>query len=542
MRVQLIVEPTPFTHVSGYANRFKEYLKYQKAAGAEVSIITPDDSEDAPNHFLGYPIATIRGFRFPLYKQIYLSWGISPIEGMREGLWRRLRPWNRLVSRRKNKLACLSAVSEVIDEFEPDLVHVTSPGFIPYMTTYIAREWKDVPLVMSYHTHIPVYARTYAWWLGGLGEWLAWSVIRQLHDCADLTVVTSPQMKAEFEAHGVQRVEVWNKGIDTHVFHPKHGAKAMWGETHAPDEDDDPAALAAAAREMRERLTGGEPEAPLLIYVGRLGVEKRLRDLRDVLSKLPGARLAFVGKGPDMDGLREYFAGTPTVFTGLLQGEELSRAFAAADVFVMPSDSETLGFVVLESMASGVPVVGCNRGGIPSLIDDGKTGFLFEPGDTEELAARVRCLVDDPPAARAMAAAARAEAERWGWEAATTRLREEQYVQAARNHRERQRDVRTLRQKIKRYRDSMFRGSRADVFAIFGNRAAEREAAALEEEERQLAGDIEALERKPTTRQLFGWLSARSPASLRLVTILLWPWRFLTAVMRKLRIALLPGS
>ena len=242
MRVQLIVEPTPFTHVSGYANRFKEYLKYQKAAGAEVSIITPDDSEDAPKHFLGYPIATIRGFRFPLYKQarrrsrprlppprppspppspppppsqIYLSWGISPIEGMREGLWRRLRPWNRLVSRRKNKLACLSAVSEVIDEFEPDLVHVTSPGFIPYMTTYIAREWKDVPLVMSYHTHIPVYARTYAWceqrfftplavnrhipvyartyawWLGRLGEWLAWSVIRQLHDCADLTVVPS---------------------------------------------------------------------------------------------------------------------------------------------------------------------------------------------------------------------------------------------------------------------------------------------------------------------------------------------------------------
>jgi len=142
-----------------------------------------------------------------------------------------------------------------------------------------------------------------------LGEWLAWSVIRQLHDCADLTVVTSPQMKAEFEAHGVQRVEVWNKGIDTHVFHPKHGAKAWWRETHAHDEGDDPAELAAAAREMRERLTGGEPQAPLLIYVGRLGVEKRLRDLRDVLAKLPGARLAFVGKGPDMDGLREYFDG-----------------------------------------------------------------------------------------------------------------------------------------------------------------------------------------------------------------------------------------
>ena len=69
MRIQLIVEPTPFTHVSGYANRFKEYLKYQKKAGAQVSIITPDDSPDAPSNFLGFPITTIRGFRFPLYPQ-----------------------------------------------------------------------------------------------------------------------------------------------------------------------------------------------------------------------------------------------------------------------------------------------------------------------------------------------------------------------------------------------------------------------------------------------------------------------------------------
>lgn len=227
MRVQLIVEPTPFTHVSGYANRFKEYLRYQKKAGAEVSIITPDDSEDAPSSFLDYPITTIRGFRFPLYKQIYLSWGIAPLEGMRQGLINRLNPLSGIKTRRKKKKECLSVVSEVVDEFEPDLVHVTSPGFIPYMTTYIAREWKDVPLLISYHTHIPVYARAYAKWMGGFGEWLSWAAIRQLHGCADLTVVTSPQMKAEFEEHGVPRVEVWNKGIDTEVFHPKYGAKPV---------------------------------------------------------------------------------------------------------------------------------------------------------------------------------------------------------------------------------------------------------------------------------------------------------------------------
>jgi len=536
MRVQLIVEPTPFTHVSGYANRFKEYLKYQKQAGAEVSIITPDDSEEAPANHLGYPITTIRGFRFPLYKQIYLSWGIAPIEGMRKGLWRRLRPWNRLATRRKNKEACLSCVSEVIDDFEPDLVHVTSPGFIPYMTTYIAREWKDVPLLISYHTHIPIYARSYMPFLGGLFERLSWVFIRQLHSCADLTVVTSPQMKQEFEDHGVPRVEVWNKGIDTDVFNPKYGIKPWWTKT---DPGDDAQALTAGARAMRERMTDGNPDAPLLVYVGRLGVEKRLRDIKDVLARLPQARLAIVGKGPDMEPLKEHFAGTNTVFTGLLTGVELSQAFAAADVFVMPSDSETLGFVVLESMASGVPVVGCNRGGIPSIIDHEDTGYLFEPGDTAQFAGYVQKLIEDVPFAHKMAAAARAEAERWGWEGATTRLREEQYLQAVRNHRERQRDVRTLRQKLTRYRDALTEGSRADVFALFGDRNAEQEAEALEAEEWSLADDIETLEKKPTTRQLLGWLSSRSTAPLRLVTILLFPWRFFTALMRKVRKAVL---
>lgn len=533
MRIQLIVEPTPFTHVSGYANRFKEYLKYQKKAGAQVSIITPDDSPDAPNDFLGFPITTIRGFRFPLYKQIYLSWGISPVDGMRQGLLRRLSAATvgRVTTRRKNKKECLSIVSEVVDDFEPELVHVTSPGFIPYMTTYIAREWKDVPLMISYHTHIPVYARTYAPWLGSFGEWISWTVIRQLHNCADLTVVTSPQMKEEFEEHGVQRVEVWSKGIDTEVFHPKYGAKPWWTAQHPEDKD---AELLEGAKAMRARLTGGSPESPLLIYVGRLGTEKRLRDVKAVLEKLPDAKLAIVGKGPDMEPLQAHFAGTSTVFTGLLSGVELSQAFAAADVFVMPSDSETLGFVVLESMASGVPVVGCNAGGIPSIIEQEETGFLFEAGDTEQLVGYVERLITDRPLAERMAAAARAEAERLGWEECTTKLREETYLQAVRNHRERQADVRTLRQKLKRYKEALFEGSRADVFAVFGDRKAEREAEKLEIEEWQLVEDIETLEKKPTTRQLLGWLSPRFDMPVRLGALLLFPWRLFTTQLRKL--------
>jgi len=352
-------------------------------------------------------------------------------------------------------------------------------------------------------------------------------------------VVTSPQLKQEFEDHGIQRVEVWNKGIDTVVFHPKHGAKDWWTESAAGKADlkaagDDPAALAAKALETREMLTDGHPEAPLLMYVGRLGVEKRLRDLKEVLARAPNARLAIVGKGPDMEPLKEHFAGTPTVFTGLVTGEDLSRAFAAADVFVMPSDSETLGFVVLEAMASGVPVVGCNAGGIPSIIDDGETGYLFEAGDVAQASEQVNKLLDDRKLLHTMSADARAEAERWGWEAATTKLREEQYLQAARNHKERQKDRRTLRQKLTRYRNSLIKGFLLDGFAFFGDRKAEEITEALEAEELQLYDDIERLEKKPTTQQPFGWLSRESTASLRVVAICLLPWRVISVLLRKI--------
>ena len=88
----------------------------------------------------------------------------------------------------------------------------------------------------------------------------------------------------------------------------------------------------------------------------------------------PQARLAIVGKGPAEAELKQYFHGTNTKFMGLLQGEALSRAYAAADVFVMPSESETLGFVVLEAMASGVPPVCAAAGGLINLVTDEQTG------------------------------------------------------------------------------------------------------------------------------------------------------------------------
>ena len=182
-----------------------------------------------------------------------------------------------------------------------------------------------------------------------------------MHSMADLVLVTSPQLKEEFEANGINRVAVWRKGIDTVRFSPTFKSQAMrdqLGGGPAP-------------------LPGAQPESPLMIYVGRLAVEKRLQDLLPVLVAHPKVRLALVGTGPAREELEEMFKaagmGDRVTFTGQLSGDALSAAFASADCFVMPSDSETLGFVVLEAMASGVPVVGARAGGIPGLIQDGES-------------------------------------------------------------------------------------------------------------------------------------------------------------------------
>jgi sulfoquinovosyltransferase len=258
---------------------------------------------------------------------------------------------------------------------------------------------------MSYHTHLPSYGKNYLGFIPGV-ERICWELLRWAHARADLTLVTSPQMKQELSDNGIPRVEVWRKGIDTERFHPSFKAE-----------------------DMRMKMSDGNPNDFLMVYVGRLGAEKRLKDIKGMLEKMPNARLCIVGKGPQEEELKEHFQGTNTVFTGQLSGDELSNAFASADAFVMPSDSETLGFVVLESMASGVPVVGAKAGGIPDLINDHKTGFLVKPGDTDGFVARLKQLQDKKFRAN-MDKEARAEAERWGWEAATSVLRNIQYERA----------------------------------------------------------------------------------------------------------------
>lgn len=124
------------------------------------------------------------------------------------------------------------------------------------------------------------------------------------------------------------------------------------------------------------------------------------------------------------------FTGMPAVFTGMLSGEELSQAYASGDIFVMPSESETLGLVVLEAMSSGIPVIGARAGGVPDIIppeQDGKIGHLYTPGDIDDCLNKLKPLLDNRELRETMAKAARKEMEKYDWKAATQIIRNEHY-------------------------------------------------------------------------------------------------------------------
>jgi glycosyltransferase involved in cell wall biosynthesis len=255
---------------------------------------------------------------------------------------------------------------------------------------------QGIPLVASYHTHLPKYLHHY-----GLGmlEGLLWELLKGAHNQAALNLCTSSVMVEELRQHGIDRVDLWQRGVDTKTFHPDK-----------------------ATPEMRHHLTQGEPASHLFIYIGRLSVEKEIERIRPILAAIPGSRLAIVGDGPHRAQLEDYFTGTPTHFVGYLEGERLAAAYATADAFIFPSRTETLGLVLLEAMAAGCPVIAARSGGIPDIVTDGKNGYLFDPQDPLAAISATQKLLADAATNFSLRDHARTEAERWGWAPATRQL------------------------------------------------------------------------------------------------------------------------
>ncbi len=166
---------------------------------------------------------------------------------------------------------------------------------------------------------------------------------------------------------------------------------------------------------MRETLSGGHTDKKLLLYVGRLAPEKEIEKIKHVLEASSEFVLAIVGDGPHRSSLERHFAGTNTVFTGFLHGQALAEAYASSDVFVFPSTTETLGLVITEAMASGLPIVAAKSGPTCEQISDGQTGLLYDPNRKEDFTTTILQFEDETLRKR-LAKRAREEIAEMGWD------------------------------------------------------------------------------------------------------------------------------
>ncbi|MCM0594111.1 MAG: glycosyltransferase family 1 protein [Gloeotrichia echinulata IR180] len=363
MRIALFTE-TFLPKVDGIVTRLRYTVDHLQRCGNQVLVIAPDGGI---TEYKGAKVYGVSGFPLPLYPELKIA---LP------------RP----------------EIGSLLQKFQPDVIHVVNPAVLGLAGIFYSKILK-IPLVASYHTHLPKYLQHYG--LEQL-EGLLWTLLKYGHNQAALNLCTSTAMIEELTAQGIERVHLWQRGVDTELFHPQQ-----------------------ASVEMRSRLSQNHPQSPLLVYLGRLGAEKEIERIKPILAAIPTARLALIGDGPHRQVLQEHFDGTNTHFVGYLMGNELASALASADVFIFPSRTETLGLVLLEAMAAGCPVVAARSGGIPDIVTDGVNGYLFEPtADIQDVSALVLRLLENQQKRDIIRENARQEAQRWGWAAATRQLQD----------------------------------------------------------------------------------------------------------------------
>jgi glycosyltransferase involved in cell wall biosynthesis len=312
------------------------------------------------DEFAGFPVVSMRGIPAPMYPELELA---LPLNGVRAQL----------------------------ADFAPDVIHVMNPVMSGLRGIQFAKQMQ-VPLVMSFHTHLMEMARFYGY---GVFEDFLWFLHRQAYKRADVVLATSRHAAADLQAHGLGNVRVWRRGVDVERFSPDF-----------------------ATDEMRRRLTGNRPEKTVLLSAGRLAPEKQVEQIKHVLDAVPNVHLAIVGDGPYRARLEEIYSGYPVTFVGYMSGDDLSSAYASADIFVFPSSSiETFGLVAAEAMASGLATVASRVGGMPEIIKHGENGYLFKENDTAHMVEQVRDLVENPDKRQKFGVAGRQTLSKLSWTA-----------------------------------------------------------------------------------------------------------------------------
>ncbi|MFD6417916.1 glycosyltransferase family 4 protein [Streptomyces sp. NPDC060194] len=352
MRVAIVTESFP-PDVNGVAHCTLQTARHLVRRGHDVLVVAPAPADSAEQTAAPCPVVRVPSLPLPGYPQVRIA----------------------LPGRR---------FSTAIEAHRPELVHLAGP-FVLGARGMAAAARLGVPAVAVYQTDLAGYARTYL----GTGGSLAWRRLRAVHTAADRTLAPSTAAVRDLADHGVPRVHLWPRGVDTARFRPGLRDAAL----------------------RRALAPGGE----LIVgYVGRLAPEKRVELLAGVC-RLDGVRVVVVGAGPAEQSLRAALPGA--VFAGQRTGAELARLYASLDVFAHTGPQETFCQTVQEAMASGLPVIAPAAGGPRDLVRHGGTGFLVPPGDAVAVRDAVTGLLADPGRRAAFGRAGRRLVEGRTWEA-----------------------------------------------------------------------------------------------------------------------------
>ncbi len=355
-----------YNHIAdGVSRTLNRLVAYLEAHGAEVRVFAPTSAEPQVAH--AGTLWPVRSFPLPGRSDYRVSLGLS------------------------------RAMRARLAGFDPTLFHIATPDYLGLRALLLARK-RGIPVVASYHTHFSSYLQYYRL---SFIDGLIWRYLRWFYGQCRHLYVPSESMAKVLRERGIEHgLQLWERGVDTALFNP-------------------------ARRSMAWRQSLGIADDEVVVaFVGRLVKEKGLHRFAEVIEAMKARHVAhrslIVGDGP----LRAELAGRlpETLFTGHLEDEALARAYASADVFLFPSDTETFGNVTLEAMASGLPTVCADATGSSSLVEQGVTGLLARPGDPQGFFTAVERLVTDAALRRQMGQRALARARAFDWTTILERL------------------------------------------------------------------------------------------------------------------------
>lgn len=351
MRIGIVTE-TYAPDVNGVALTVQALARGLVRRGHTVDLIRPIHPDTPPLADAGMDVLAVEGAAMPRYS------------GLRFGLPARFRIERRWRAER------------------PDAIYVATEGPLGWTAVSAARRL-GIPVATGFHTRFDFYVGHYGF--GALTPFVR-RYLARFHRRAQTTLVPTGQLAGELNDLGVHDVRVLRRGVDTARFHPERRDEAL------------------------RDSWGAGPDAPVVLSVGRVAPEKNLHVVieayRALARRVPQARCVIVGDGPGRAALEA--ANPDVIFAGTRRGDELAAFYASADLFVFPSLTETFGNVVLEAMASGIPVVAYAEAAAREFIRNGQNGIRVAPGNEGGLIERAATLGADATVRVAMGHAARA--------------------------------------------------------------------------------------------------------------------------------------